>query len=79
MNTVALQVVVPHWHTSCTLSVQRTKKMAKLFNVPNILTTLSTEMSTGPLIPDMRSVFPDKDPSNVPCAVLIIEFLGLGY
>jgi nicotinamidase-related amidase len=37
-------------------------KMAKLFNVPTILTTLATEPSAGPLVPEMRSVFPDKEP-----------------
>jgi Isochorismatase family len=36
--------------------------MAKLFNVPTILTTIATEPSAGPLIPEIRSVFPDKDP-----------------
>jgi nicotinamidase-related amidase len=37
-------------------------KMAKLFNVPTILTTIATEPSAGPLIPEIRSVFPDKEP-----------------
>jgi nicotinamidase-related amidase len=37
-------------------------KMAKLFKIPTILTTIAAESTAGPLIPEIRSVFPDKEP-----------------
>lgn len=37
-------------------------KTAKVFNVPTILTTVAAKSFSGPLIPQLQSVFPDQKP-----------------
>lgn len=37
-------------------------KAAKIFNVPTILTTVAANTFSGPLIPELQAVFPDKKP-----------------
>lgn len=37
-------------------------KAAKIFNVPTILTTVAAKTFSGPLIPQLQSVFPDQTP-----------------
>lgn len=37
-------------------------KSAKAFNVPTILTTIASKTFSGPLIPQLQSVFPDQKP-----------------
>lgn len=42
-------------------NVQALAKSAKTFNVPTVLTTVAAETFSGPLIPEIRSVFPDNE------------------
>lgn len=37
-------------------------KAAKIFNVPTVLTTVAASSFSGPLIPQVQSVFPDNVP-----------------
>lgn len=37
-------------------------KSAKVFNVPTILTTVAAESFSGPLFPELQTVFPDQKP-----------------
>jgi nicotinamidase-related amidase len=37
-------------------------KAAKIFNVPTILTTVAAQSFSGPLIPQLQAVFPDRKP-----------------
>ncbi|MDR3491336.1 MAG: hydrolase [Gammaproteobacteria bacterium] len=37
-------------------------KAAKVFNVPTVLTTVAAKSFSGPLIPQLQSVFPDQKP-----------------
>lgn len=42
-------------------NVEALAKTAKVFGIPTILTTVAAETFTGPLIPQIRNVFPDHE------------------
>lgn len=42
-------------------NVEALAKTAKVFGIPTILTTVSADTFTGPLIPEIRRVFPDQE------------------
>lgn len=42
-------------------NVEALAKTAKVFGIPTILTTVAADSFTGPLIPEIRRVFPDQE------------------
>ena len=42
-------------------NVEALSKAAKAFEVPTVLTTVASESFSGPLIPEIRNVFPDQE------------------
>lgn len=53
-------------------------KAARAFEVPTILTTLSSRALNGPLFPELQEVFPDQEPIDRTCfnAFEDTDFLG---
>jgi len=51
-----------HDRTSIVQNVQIVAKAARLFKVPTILSTVAAKSFSGPMIPEVTSVFPDYEP-----------------
>jgi len=51
-----------HDRTNIVQNVQIVAKAARLFKVPTILSTVAAKSFSGPMIPEVTSVFPDYEP-----------------